>query len=162
MKTATLILFAAAIVTVTPTLKAQTAGDTEALQTLQKRYVETIRTADAESAAKIFSHSPETIFINPRGTERGLKEIQDGFIDKTMGQTFTKRELILENPIIHVYGEAAWSEMTWTFHATLRGNGKEITTRGRETQIYHKENGEWHIVAVHYSVPAITTEMKGF
>jgi Domain of unknown function (DUF4440) len=105
---------------------------------------------------------PETIFIDPLGTERGLKEIQDVFIGKTMGQMFTKRELILENPAIHVYGEAAWSEMTWTFHATLRGNGQEITTRGRETQIYHKENGEWHIVAVHYSSPAITAEPKGF
>jgi hypothetical protein len=162
LKTIALILFAAAIVTVTPTLKAQTAADTEALQTLQKRYVETIRTADAESASKIFSHSPETIFIDPLGTERGLKEIQDVFIGKTMGKMFTKRELILENPAIHVYGEAAWSEMTWTFHATLRGNGQEITTKGRETQIYHKENGEWHIVAVHYSSPAITAEPKGF
>lgn len=38
-----------------------------------------------------------------------------------------------------------------TFHATVKNPGPKITTKGRETQIYHKEDGVWHIVHVHYS-----------
>lgn len=58
----------------------------------------------------------------------------------------------MHDPVIHVYGDAAWSEMTWTFHA-IEKHGNAIATEGRETQVYHKESGAWHIVLVHYSGP---------
>ena len=38
----------------------------------------------------------------------------------------------------------------WTFDATFK-NGEVIQTKGRETQVYNKTNGEWRIVHVHYS-----------
>jgi ketosteroid isomerase-like protein len=50
--------------------------------------------------------------------------------------------------------------MAWTFHATLK-DGHKITTTGRETQIYHKEDGRWRIVHVHYSGPPVTGALKG-
>lgn len=33
------------------------------------------------------------------------------FYGKTMG-TFSERELLLEYPVIHVYGDTGWSQMT--------------------------------------------------
>jgi ketosteroid isomerase-like protein len=76
--------------------------------------------------------------------------------------TFTKCTLILESPVVHVYGDSGWSEMTWTFPATVKVGGPKITTTGRETQIYHKDNGVWRIVHIHYSGPPVTRELKGF
>jgi ketosteroid isomerase-like protein len=131
------------------------------IQALQKQYVASIDAADIHLVDNVWSHAPEVVFIEPRGTEHGIEQVKD-FVSGTFGKIFSKRDLILENPAIHVYGDSAWSDMTWTFHATVRGNGQEITTKGRESQIYHKENGGWRIVAVHYSGPAITSNLKGF
>src|SRR5690606_6420042 len=44
-----------------------------------------------------------------------------------------------------------WRGFYWTFNATLRENGSPVVTRGRETQIYRRENGQWRIVHIHYS-----------
>jgi ketosteroid isomerase-like protein len=90
-----------------------------------------------------------------------LKQILDGFYTGTMG-LFSRRKLTPNEASIHIYGDTAWSEFTWTFHATTKVSGKGITTAGRETQIYHKENGAWRIVHVHHSGPPETGALKGF
>lgn len=48
-------------------------------------------------------------------------------------------------------GNAAWSEFSWTFDAT-RKDGSPHHARGRETQIFEKDNdGEWKLIHIHYS-----------
>jgi len=108
----------------------------------------------------IWSHDPGVSFIHPRGTAVGLEQIRDAFYRDTMG-LFVQRDLTLENPVLHIYDDSARSEMTWTFHATLK-DGQKISTTGRETQICHKENGSWRIVHVHYSGPPVAGALKGF
>ena len=120
-----------------------------------QRYATSVDNADVALASEIWSHDPGVTFIFPLGTAHGFQQIADMVYIGAMRNMFSKRELILHQPVIHVYADAAWSEMTWTFHATKK-DGSAITTEGRETQVYHKEHGAWHIVLVHYSVPAIT------
>ena len=136
-------------------------ADEQALQVLLANYAKSVDELDLNLAGQIWSHAPEVVFIHPRGTEVGFAQVMDNFYTKTMG-TFSERELLLERPVIHVYGDTAWSEMTWTFHATVKNGGPKITTKGRETQVYHKENGTWHIVHVHYSGPPEAGALKGF
>lgn len=124
--------------------------DVTQLRQLQHDYVTAVDTLDPVLIERIWSHSPTVCFIHPLGTDIGLKQIEEDLYSKIMG-LFSKRDLILENPSIEIYGDAAWSHMTWTFHATFKSSGKAITTQGRETQIYHKENGVWRLVHVHYS-----------
>jgi ketosteroid isomerase-like protein len=57
------------------------------------------------------------------------------------GQAFSERSLTVQEPSIHVYGDTA----------TVRANGQAVHTKGRETQLYRKEQGHWRIVQVHYS-----------
>jgi ketosteroid isomerase-like protein len=138
-----------------------TATQNEAqLHKLQNQYVEAVDKLDFTLVDAIWSHNPEVSFIHPRGTAVGFEQIRDGFYRDTMG-LFVQRDLRLENPVLHIDGDSAWSEMTWTFHATLK-DGQKITTTGRETQIYHKEEGHWRIVHVHYSGPPVTGALKGF
>jgi len=135
--------------------------DEELLHQLLNSYTRSIDTLDLTLADRIWSHAPEVSFIHPRGTEKGFDQIIKNFYKATMG-TFSERELLLENPVVHVYGDSAWSEMTWTFHATVKDGGPKITTTGRETQLYHKEDGVWKIVHIHYSGPPVTGKLKGF
>jgi ketosteroid isomerase-like protein len=141
--------------------QAKSPADENALHELLDNYAQSIDTIDPQLADRIWSHDPEVSFIHPRGTEKGFEQILNNFYKDTMG-TFSQRELTLESPVVHVYGDSGWSEMTWTFHATVKDGGQRITTTGRETQIYHKEKGVWRIVHVHYSGPPITAKLKGF
>ena len=136
-------------------------ADIEQIQQLQKRYVASIDGADLALVDQVWSHSPEVIFVEPLGTERGLVQVK-GFVRDTFGKMFSKRDLQLESPSIHVYGDTAWSEMTWTFHATLRDGEKPLVTKGRETQILRKEDGAWHIIAIHYSGLPVNGKAQGF
>ena len=69
-----------------------------------------------------------------------------------MRDAFSERNLIVRDVTIHVDGDAAWAEFYWHFDAKLRSNGSPVTTDGRETQIYRKDNSRgWVLVHVHYS-----------
>ena len=96
---------------------------------------------------------PGVTFIHPLGTDHGFPQIANNIYTSIMGGMFSKRELILHAPAVHVYGDAAWSEMTWTFHATTKSRIRGYD-KGRESQAYHR-NGAWHIFLVHYSGPPV-------
>jgi ketosteroid isomerase-like protein len=163
-RTAVPLVFALAFVLASDSAGAAQAGfgtsDEQQLRTLQSEYMQAVDKLDFALVDAIWSHDPGVSFIHPRGTAIGFEQIRDGFYRDTMG-LFAQRDLTLENPVLHIYGDCAWSEMTWTFHATMK-NGQKITTTGRETQIYHRENGSWRIVHVHYSGPPITGALRGF
>jgi ketosteroid isomerase-like protein len=131
-----------------------TAGDREQIESILQKYATSVDNADVALASEIWSHDPAVTFIFPLGTAHGFEQIADKVYIGAMRNMFSKRELILHQPVIHIYADAAWSEMTWTFHATKK-DGSPITTEGRETQVYHKEQGIWRIVHVHYSGPPI-------
>ena len=133
----------------------QLAGpDEQQIRDLQQRYVLSVDRVDLTLAAQVWSHDPGVTFIHPLGTDHGFEQISSDIYLGIMGKLFSSRDLVIHEPAIHVYGDAAWSEMTWTFHAT-RMDGTAVTTEGRESQVYHRENGVWRIVLVHYSGPPV-------
>jgi len=132
---------------------APSTGDSASIQLIESvitEYVKSVDNLDTSLARKVWSATNEVTFIHPRGTERGLGNILENVYRTMMGR-FSQRQLLPDSAEIHVYGDTAWSQFNWTFHATVKDGGAEITTKGRETQIYHKEDGSWHIVHVHYS-----------
>lgn len=131
------------------------------IKELLKKYEISVDNIDLNLASRIWAHSPYVIFIQPRGTDRGFSAIKNFYVQDMEGM-FSKRQLLIERPSIHVYGDTAWGEFTWTFHATTRKGGKEITTRGRESQVYHKANGTWRIICDQYSGLPVTGALKGF
>jgi ketosteroid isomerase-like protein len=132
----------------------RTVGDEEQIREVLQKYATSVDNADVDLASEIWSHDPGVTFVYPLGTAHGFQQIADQVYIGAMRNMFSKRELILHQPAVHVYVDAAWSEMTWTFHATKK-DGSAMTTEGRETQVYHKERGAWRIVLVHYSAPPI-------
>ena len=79
-----------------------------------------------------------------------------------MGGLFSERKLSVKDVHIHVYGDVAWAEYYWDFVAKMRKDGSPVTTHGRETQIYHKEQDRWRLVHVHYSGMPVTGPGQGF
>lgn len=140
---------------------AAASSDDQQLRALLTNYVKAVDTLDPNLISRIWSHSPDASFIHPRGTDIGFEQIRDDLYMNIMG-LFSRRDLMMETPTFHIYGDTAWSQMTWTFHATFKDSGQNITTTGRETQIYRKEDGTWRIVHVHYSGPPDTRPLKGF
>jgi ketosteroid isomerase-like protein len=142
----------ALVLTVAPFVAAQAKeGDIQELRELISRYALSIEKADASMAEDVWSHAPEVTFIHTRGEEHGLEQILSEIYRQLMGSTFSDRKLTPQEVQIHVYGDTAWSEFEWNFVAKLRKDGTPYHSRGRETQVYHRERGKWRIVHVHDS-----------
>jgi hypothetical protein len=139
------------------------ATDSTAIRNMINSYCQSIDLADTSLARTIWSTRDSISFIYPLGHEHGWAQIKNHFILTIMGQTFSKRDLQIVSISIHQLTPAiAWLEFYWDFHATFRSNNQAIETKGRETQLLEKENGQWRIINVHYSGLPVTEKGKGF
>jgi ketosteroid isomerase-like protein len=135
--------------------------DTFLIKQLIEQYAESIGKADTLLGSKLFSHSPEVSFIQPRGEQHGWNEIRDQ-IYEFFHETFTRRKLNILKEHISIYGNVAWAEFNWVFDATFSKGGQTLQTKGRETQIWKKFDNEWRLVHVHYSNMPVTGAGQGF
>ncbi|HXX22995.1 MAG TPA: nuclear transport factor 2 family protein [Terriglobia bacterium] len=136
--------------------------DAKAIKALIAKYALSIGEADTGLASQIWLDSPEVSFIHPLGHEHGLDQIKDDVYRHLMGDTFSERRLSTHDFAVHLHGDSAWAEFYWDFTAKYRKNGSTVTTHGRETQVYWKEQGRWRLVHVHYSAMPVTEQRKGF
>ncbi len=154
MKYAALRVVAAALVVLSLPLAGRATEaneDVHAIKDLIAKYALSVDTADTAIADQIWSHAPGVTFIHPQGEEHGFMQIDADVYRTLMGSKFSERKLTPEDIVVHVYGDAGWSEFRWDFFAKVRKDGSAFHSQGRETQIYHRENGQWRIVHVHYS-----------
>jgi len=126
-------------------------ADVDSIRRLIAEYAKAVDTADVALVRQIWSNSPEVSFIHPQGHEHGLDQVAQNVFRHLMGDTFSERKLSIRDASIHTYGDTAWAEFYWDFQAKLRKDGSPVATKGRETQIYRKEQGRWRLVHVHYS-----------
>lgn len=139
-----------------------TSAEGDEIRRMIAKYAKSIDEADTTLASQIWSDSPEVSFIHPLGQEHGLEQIKQNVYRHLMGDTFSERKLSIHDISAHVYGDTAWAEFYWNFAAKFRKDGSPITTHGRETQVYRKEQARWRLVHVHYSGMPVTEERKGF
>lgn len=139
-----------------------TSAQTDEIRGMIAKYAKSVDEADTTLASQVWSDSPEVSFIHPLGHEHGLDEIKQHVYRHLMGETFSERKLSIHDISAHVYGDAAWAEFYWDFTAKFRKDGSPLTTHGRETQVYRKEQGRWRLVHVHYSGMPVAEEPKGF
>jgi Xaa-Pro aminopeptidase len=137
-------------------------ADTDQIKNLIAKYTQSVDAADVNLAAEIWLNSPEASFIHPLGHEHGFAQIKQNVYQKLMGETFSERKLTAHDISVDVFGDAAVAEFYWDFAAKFRKDGTPITTHGRETQIYRKENGAWRLVHVHYSGMPVANRREGF
>ncbi len=137
--------------------------DVEAIKNQIATYLRSIDDADTKLASEVWSNSPDVSFIHPRGHERGWAEVKKNSYEGTMAVPFSERRLnVVGDVTVHVYGDAAWTEFYWDFVAKFRKGGTPLNTKGRETQVFRKENGGWRLVHVHYSGMPVGGNRRGF
>lgn len=140
----------------------ETNPDVQKIEHLIASYAMSVDRAGLALAQQIWSNAPEVSFIHPLGEEHGRAQVEEDVYRHLMGDTFSERKLTPKDVPIHVYGDAAWSEFNWDFVAKVRKDGSPFHSQGRETQVYHKEHGQWRLVHVHYSGMPVTGNLKGF
>lgn len=134
--------------------------DTVAIQNVIDQYVESIDLADARIGGNIFLQSDTISFIHPKGYVKGWEGVKEDFYGM-FEKTFSQRSLKVFDQSVQIYGDMAVAVFYWKFDATFK-DGSPIQTKGRETQVYNKTDGEWKIVHVHYSNMPVTGEKDGF
>ncbi|QIZ50512.1 nuclear transport factor 2 family protein [Dickeya zeae] len=140
-------------------------NDLLSIKSVIKKYESSINDYDKSPrvAEGIWQQTPESTYIHPRGHEKGWDNIKNNFYQKTMVDTFISRNLhLVGKPDIHIYGNTAVIEFYWIFHAKFRKDNTQIITKGRETQVMVKTNGNWKIVHIHYSNMPVDGDRKGF
>jgi ketosteroid isomerase-like protein len=130
------------------------------LNRLLDRYVASIDAADSLMGSAFWSHSPDVSFIHPKGNEYGWEGVKNFY--RMFSTNFSNRKLKYQNPRWVNYGETAWVEFNWVFDAVFKDGGQKMESKGRETQIWNKEKGEWKLVHVHYSGMPVTGKREGF
>lgn len=155
MKHLTLIL----LMTIVFSASAQTENKNQ-LNALLDQYVHSIDVADSTLGKAFWSSKSEISFINPRGNEYGWNGIRNVYA--MFANAFNKRKLQYSNEHWTNYGDVAWVEFNWVFDAVFAHNNKAVQTKGRETQIWHKEKGAWKLVHIHYSGMPVTGQERGF
>ncbi len=138
------------------------AEDIAAIKNIVAAYADTITNYDMAKAASIWQTDERVTFIHPRGNEYGWEAIKNNFYGKTMHDSFSQRHLYPRDINVQVYGDMAISVFYWDFPAVFRNDGTEITTHGRESQIYRRTADGWKIVHVHYSNMPLGGEKVGF
>jgi len=140
----------------------ETDADSGAIRSLIEKYAKSVDAADTALAAEVWLDSSDVSFIHPLGHEHGFEQIKQNVYTRLMGETFSERRLSVRDVSVHVFGDSAWAEFYWDFAAKFRKDGSPLTTHGRETQLYQKEQGHWRLVHVHYSGMPVTAERQGF
>ncbi len=125
--------------------------DMEAVERVIDRYIESINSCEKELVENIWLHEDFVSFTAPAGYFKTLASIRDDFVLGIFGKNFRKRCLRKKELRIHLNGNMAWAEFTWSFEA-VKNDGEEVRSRGFETQVLQKDQrGEWKLVHVHYS-----------
>jgi ketosteroid isomerase-like protein len=142
-------------------VEAQSASPDEVkINAVLAKYRQCVDTLDPALISEIWSSDLPVSFVHPLGTDEGLSQIKTDIFGNIMGM-FSKRNLIFDTTAIHVNGDSAWVEITWTFHAVWKDSGEALTSNGRETQVLVREQGDWRLVHVHYSGPPVTMVREG-
>ena len=134
-------------------------SDSTFFNSLVALYARSIDQADTLLASDIWAPTAEISFINPAGTEYGWDSVKN--IYKMFKDNFSARKLSFFDVKFAYYGNVSWLTFYWIFDGTLKLNNNPVQTRGRETQIWKKVNGEWRLVHVHYSGMPVTGQDQG-
>ena len=134
------------------TAQASDAAATAEVRAVLDKYVQAVKSADENLLREVWAQPENVSYVNPMQRLRSWGELQ-GFWQGFLKNSFTQRELTLNNVAIQASGDVAWVVFDWEFSGT-QTDGKPSRSRGWETQVYQRTDRGWRIRHVHYSVAA--------
>jgi ketosteroid isomerase-like protein len=129
---------------------AKAARDEDEIRQLISMYAKAADEADPKLASRIWCDSSDDSLINPVGRWHGVEQIM-GFYRHDMGDTYSSRNLKINDISVRVYTDSGWAEFDWDFEAIRKKDGSAVSFHGMETQIYQENHDNWCLV--HYIIP---------
>lgn len=133
------------------TAQASDAAATAEVRAVLDKYVQAVKSADENLLREVWAQPENVSYVNPMQRLRSWGELQ-GFWQGFLKNSFTQRELTLNNVTIQASGDVAWVVFDWEFSGT-QTDGKPSRSRGWETQVYQRTDRGWRIRHAHYSEP---------
>lgn len=121
----------------------------EAVRARVEDYFNMVSNLDEEIAKGLWASKGDISIITPRSQFFGIDNIMNDFLIKTFS-SMQYRKLHSLSEMINIYGDSANVQLYWVFD-TVDSSGEKHQTRGRETLIFEKLDGQWRLVHVHYS-----------
>jgi ketosteroid isomerase-like protein len=133
------------------TAQASDATATAKVRAVLDKYVQAVKSADENLLREVWAQGENVSYVNPMQRLRSWGELQ-GFWQGFLKNSFTQRELTLNNVAIQASGDVAWVVFDWEFSG-IQTDGKPSRSRGWETQVYQRTDRGWRMRHAHYSVP---------
>lgn len=123
--------------------------DEAAVRSRVNDYFNMVSNLDETIAKGLWAESENISIITPRSHFIGFDAIMNDFLKRTFSK-MKYRKLSSFSEAVSIYGDMASVQLYWKFD-TIDADDKEHQTRGRESLIFSKTDGEWRLVHVHYS-----------
>ena len=124
----------------------------ELLQAVE-RYQYAIHTQEASDFLPLWAQGCETVMISPTGYFTGTQNIYESFLLGRIRQVYERIDLISHNIDVRVISsDLATVVFSYSTDCIRRDTGEPYGIAGLETQVYCRQNAQWKLVHVHYSV----------
>ncbi len=125
----------------------------EMIKAVVRRYQDVVHTQDWESFDSLWSHSEASCLISGVNIFRGRESIYQDFLVDRIGAKFSRIDLIADSlEICPVTEDLVTVMFSYHTECILRESGESYGIRGLETQVIVKEDGQWRLLHVHYSI----------
>jgi uncharacterized protein (TIGR02246 family) len=118
--------------------------DLEEIRRLFVDYGRHLDAGDVEAYASLFADEGETL-LGPIGRAKGHAAIVE-LMTKVRERTTTKSFHLVTNPVIHLDGDRATSEVLWTVIRPAADGTLEVAMFGRHHDELVRERGRWRIL----------------
>ncbi len=125
----------------------------EAIKALVSRYQQVVHTQDWKIFDEIWSYSEASCLVSGVNSFRGRECIYQNFLVDGIQRAYSSIHLISDSiEIAPVTEDMVITVFAYHTECIRRDTGEPHGIHGLETQVIIKEDGQWRILHVHYSI----------
>jgi ketosteroid isomerase-like protein len=123
----------------------------EAIETMDKQFVEAFNRQDVDGIMTSYWNSPNLVVWYPDEDLQGYDAVRASW-ERTFREVDVKH-FSVDQRNIEVGHHMAYDWGNWTYTFQPKGAPEEMTIKGRYLQVWAEKDGKWLVVADHASVP---------
>ena len=113
--------------------------------------------ADGQPFRKHFLDFEGARYIESGGQDAGLTHLIEHHVVPE-SDSFDNFEVTFSNIDTHVEGDFAWAVADFEYTATVKRDQRELHSRGYETFLFRRVNGNWMIIHTHSSARPVKSD----
>lgn len=117
-----------------------------------ERYKTAVHTQAWEDFAPLWAEGTENVLISPGGYFVGTQDIYENFLIGGIRKAYSRIDLISHNIDVRITGDTAIVVFSYSTDCDRRETGEYFSISGLETQVYVRQESQWKLTHVHYSM----------